>query len=411
MNAFLFRNLSDNDTKGSPMVRGQRAVHFFIWTISLLIGTVVVTNSYAEESPQIVLTSPKNLENCQVAVQGLPVALQKHVAAWKANSPLWRKLFSLYVGQEPKPDQPAVLGAFNSTADGFAFTPRFGLEPGTTYSAKLSLPGSTPQVQIFKIPAIQPDEPTRITAVYPTDDKLPENLLRLYLHFSAPMSQGDSYRHLHLFDQTLGEEVQNPFLELPQELWAPDGKRLTVLLDPGRVKQGLKPREQSGPVLIPGHKYTLTIDANWKDATGHPLAKLFKRHFTTIKADILQPDPKKWKFQPPPAGTRKPFLVTFDEPLDHGMLQRVLTVQNSSGDDVAGQLEIDRKETRWKFTPESPWKSNEYTLKIRTHLEDRVGNSIARPFEVDLNEPPPKSVPKVLTRRFRITKSSLSPTS
>lgn len=385
------------------MFLGKCAAQVFGLTLILLMGNPFLGNSHADETLRMELTSPKNLEECQVAVRGLPDSLQKQVAAWKTGDPEWRSLFSLYVGKDPKADQPAVLGSFESTKTGFAFTPRFGLEPGTTYTAKLSLPGSKPQIQVFNIPDQKPAQPTTITAVYPTSEKLPENLLRLYLHFSAPMSQGDSYRHLHLYDLTIGERVQNPFLELPQELWTPDGKRLTVLLDPGRVKQGLKPREQSGPVLIPGHKYRLTIDEDWQDATGHDLAKSVTRTFTTTKADIIQPHPKNWKIEPPQAGTRKPLSIMFEEPLDHGMLLRVLSVQTQSGKELAGQIQIDRNETRWLFTPQSPWKAGDYQLRVRTHLEDRVGNSIARPFEVDLNEPQPKEVPKVLTRTFQVT--------
>src|SRR5690606_27713562 len=136
-----------------------------------------------------------------------------------------------------------------------ASQPRFGFEPGLIYSAKLALPNTQPQWKVFELPADIPAETTTITAVSPTRDKLPEKSSRIYLQFSAPMSQGRSYQYLRLFDQT-GEEVADPFLEVPQELWSGDGKRMTVLLDPGRVKQGLKPREEIGPVLIPGRQYT-----------------------------------------------------------------------------------------------------------------------------------------------------------
>ena len=39
----------------------------------------------------------------------------------------------------------------------------------------------------------------------------------------------------------------DPFLELEQELWSGDGRRFTLLFDPGRIKRGLKPREEQGP--------------------------------------------------------------------------------------------------------------------------------------------------------------------
>ena len=354
-----------------------------------------------DASPKVVLTAFEDAAGRRIEVQGLPANLRTQISEWKADDPRFDEWLSVYVGKSPEANQPAMFGTFKTTKTGFAFVPRFGLEAGITYSAKLTLPGQKPQWKVFSLPQETPAEPTVITEVYPTGKKLPENLLRLYLHFSAPMSQGRSYRYVHLFDQA-GEEVENPFLELPQELWSADGKRLTVLLDPGRVKQGLKPREESGPVLVPGRKYTLTIDEDWPDAQGNPLAKLFKRTFETTKADIVQPNPADWKIAPPKAGTREPLSVQFDEPLDHGMLQRVLSILDEKSSDVAGQIEVDQEETRWRFIPEKPWKPGGYSLRIRTELEDRVGNSIARPFEVDLNEPAPPPVPKILNKRFTI---------
>ena len=84
------------------------------------------------------------------------------------------------------------------------------------------------------------------------------------------------------------------------------------------------------------------------------------------------------------------------------MLERVLSVVDVRSAPVPGRIEIDQHETRWRFTPKEPWKAGRYSLKIQTSLEDRVGNSIARPFEVDLNEPQPPDVPKVLLRGFEI---------
>ena len=64
-----------------------------------------------------------------------------------------------------------------------------------------------------------------------------------------------------------------PFVELEQELWNRDQTRLTLLFDPGRIKRGVKPNVDMGPVLLEGHRYTLVIDRDLKDANGAPLAK------------------------------------------------------------------------------------------------------------------------------------------
>jgi hypothetical protein len=50
------------------------------------------------------------------------------------------------------------------------------------------------------------------------------------------MSRGEAYRRVHLLDAT-GRPINLAFLEIEQELWDPEGRRLTLLFDPGRVKR------------------------------------------------------------------------------------------------------------------------------------------------------------------------------
>ena len=80
------------------------------------------------------------------------------------------------------------------------------------------------------------------------------------------------------------------------------------------------------------------------------------------------------------------FEVRFAESLDRGMLERVLQVRNASGEVVPGVIAIDELETLWKLTPDHAWTPGEYSLDVDTGLEDLAGNSLAKPFEVDLFE-------------------------
>jgi hypothetical protein len=60
---------------------------------------------------------------------------------------------------------------------------------------------------------------TVVSQVYPTAEVLPENLLKFYVHFSAPMSSGHIYDHIRLIGDSTGKEVELPFLEIDEELW------------------------------------------------------------------------------------------------------------------------------------------------------------------------------------------------
>ena len=151
---------------------------------------------------------------------------------------------------------------------------------------------------------------TVATAVYPSAQVLPENLLRFYIHFSAPMSRGEAYRHIRLLDAT-AKPVADPFLELNEELWSGDGCRFTLLFDPGRIKRGLKPREEVGPVLEQGCIYTLVIDRAWPDAHGRPLGGEYRRQFQVGPPDQTSPALRDWSIQAPAAGRRDPLTIRF----------------------------------------------------------------------------------------------------
>lgn len=116
---------------------------------------------------------------------------------------------------------PALIGDSTFSNGVLRFEPRYPLAPGMSYRAELHKSSGDPIVQVFEMPKTIVGEPTRLEAIYPSADTLPENLLRLYRHFSAPMSRGNSYGHITLTDDGTDRRVELPFLELEQELWGP----------------------------------------------------------------------------------------------------------------------------------------------------------------------------------------------
>jgi hypothetical protein len=227
---------------------------------------------------------------------------------------------------------------------------------------------------------------TVVSAIKPSGEMLLENLLRFYVHFSAPMSRGEAYRRIRLLD-ALGHPVSDAFLELDEELWSADGRRFTLLFDPGRIKRGLRPREELGPALREGGVFALVVDRDWPDATGRPLAAGFRKPFRVGPADMSPPSPRDWTIRPPAAGTKDDLVLGFPEPLDDALARRLITVKGPRGELVRGQVRLESAETRWCLTPDAPWLPGEYQLVIGVELEDLAGNSVGRPFEVDSTGP------------------------
>jgi hypothetical protein len=334
-----------------------------------------------------------------VQVVGLDAANLKALREAKWDVERWSALLAIRLDRD-KPtgdDGPAMLGSYSIKGDALRFEPRFPFAVGTRYRAVFNParlprpPADTKPLTMRFTDVLRKRTRTVVTQVYPTSDRLPENQLKFYIHFSEPMSRGDVYKHITLLDAS-GKPVQHPFLELDQELWNADATRFTLFFDPGRVKRGLKPREEVGPALIEGKKYTLVIDRNWHDADDVPLRESYRKSFSVGAPDDTQPNPKKWKLDAAPAGSTKPLTLRLEKPLDHALLYRMLWVTDAKGRKLAGTIIVSGGETRWQFTPREPWRAGAYSLVADTRLEDRAGNTIARPFEVDVLRPIPREV-------------------
>lgn len=296
------------------------------------------------------------------------------VTGWRADpSPKdWSAIFSVYAGSG---DLPAMLGDYKVEAGVLEFRPRFPLAPDVRYRAVFRIPGAKPIEASFDGPTRVPSPATRVEHIYPSAAILPANLLKLYIVFSAPMSRGEAWKRIHLLDEA-GRPVKGAFLEIDQELWDPELRRLTVLFDPGRIKRDLFPNLQNGVPIVEGHKYTLLVDRDFTDARGVPLAEAFRKPFRGARSDRTPPDPSAWKIIPPQPASRNALVVRFPKPLDYALLLRTLDVPG-----VRGTVALDRDETEWTFTPAEPWKTGAYKLSIDTTLEDLAGNRIGRLFD------------------------------
>jgi hypothetical protein len=221
----------------------------------------------------------------------------------------------------------------------------------------------------------------RVEHVYPSADVLPSNQLRLYIYFSAPMSRGEAEQRIHILDDA-GRVLRSVFLP-GQELWDPSNRRLTMTLDPGRIKRDLASNRAMGPPIADGKRYTLLVDREWHDANGVPMIESFRKAFRGGPAVRQPPDPKTWKLAPPLAGSRAPLVVDFGRAMNYTLLQRMLKVTGPNGD-VAGSIDVDRNEAQWRLTPREPWPGGGYRLVVDTSLEDLAGNKIGQPFDIDV---------------------------
>jgi hypothetical protein len=283
-------------------------------------------------------------------------------------------------------DAPAMAGRY-TVEDSLRFMPSFPLDAGREYEVRfdpsrvsrvgLSAPATTAMVSI---PATARSPSTRVSAVYPDSDLIPENLLRMYVVFSKPMGQQGGRDHIVFFDDS-GREVPDVVVPLDTDLWNAERTRYTVILDPGRVKREILPNREMGRALHSGTGLTLVVKPDWPDAHGLPLAGEYRRRFQIAPAEQRALSTMQWRVAPPSAGSRDPVTVTFPTPLDFGLLQRSLSVQRGDSN-LTGHGRVGPAEIWWQFVPDSEWQRGPYMLKVDPTLEDVAGNRIGRAFEV-----------------------------
>jgi hypothetical protein len=223
-------------------------------------------------------------------------------------------------------------------------------------------------------------QPTpRVVLVHPSGPEVPENLLRISISFASPV-EGPVLPRLALLHAD-GRRVQEPFLE--QELWSPSGRILTVMMHPGRVKTGLKARDEQGPVLSVADDVALALD-------GVPI-----KRWSVGPADEIGPVASAWRVSAVRVDSKQPVVVAFDGPID-GRDGEYLAIADVRDRRVAGRARLTDGESAWTFTPSAPWRAGAYKLVIRGTLEDPAGNRLGSRFETSIHSPPAPPADAVL---------------
>jgi hypothetical protein len=292
---------------------------------------------------------------------------------------------------------PPMAGQLVRDGADLCFVPRFGFADGTTYA--VTIDGGAAAV----LTRPRPDRPatTEVTGIWPTAAQVPCNLLRIYVWFSAPMSDGYAGRHVRVSHDG-GETIAGALLAGEHELWDASRLRLTVLLDPARIKRGLPGHRAGGYPLRPGEPFRLEIDAGFRDAQGIRLRAGAGRRYQVGREERRHVDPASWPLTAPPARTAEPLRVSFGRPLDHGLLSRCLEVAGPAGQVVDGEARIGDGEQSWQFLPRQPWSSGPHQLIVDPVLEDLAGNSVGRVFDRNLSRPEDRPRPAgPITLAFR----------
>lgn len=350
-------------------------------------------------APSLSVESAATAGDVRITIEGLGPGWIERIRHARLTDDQWEHLLALRTGGPGSSSQPAMLGRYTLASGRLTFEPRWPLRSGLRYDVTCDLEGLAHAAGIarpagsparlerrIELPGPHPVSAARVTEVYPSIAVVPANLLKFYVHFSAPMMQGEAARYVRLYDAD-GRLAQDAFLRLDEELWNAEGTRLTVFLDPGRIKRGLRPHRELGGPLRAGTRYRLHVDAAWPDAEGAPLRSGIDRWLTVVADDRVAPAIAGWRVTTPPAGSQAPLEVRAPEPLDHALAERMIGVRDAAGARVPVVARLGEGDRVIRLTPERAWQAGDYRVELDAELEDLAGNSFRRLFDVDLDDP------------------------
>lgn len=113
--------------------------------------------------------------------------------------------------------QTSIVGHYQQADNEILFEPLIPFTRGLRYVIWLR----NKRLHEFIIPGLPADDHPTLLAIYPSQDSLPDNLLKVYLRFSRPMREGRSRQYVTILKNNT-DTLSNVFLDLQPELWNAD---------------------------------------------------------------------------------------------------------------------------------------------------------------------------------------------
>lgn len=114
-------------------------------------------------------------------------------------------------------------------------------------------------------------------------------------------------------------------------------------------------------------------------AEGVVLKQEYSLNFSVGSAQRRKIDPQVWQIETPEPNTVEPISIAFDRIMGSAIVNRLPILQESGGNQIVGRATGDGG--GWSLTPEKPWTTGDYYLKISPVIEDIAGNTIRAPFD------------------------------
>ena len=125
-----------------------------------------------------------------------------------------------------------------------------------------------------------------------------------YVWFSAPMSEGHAGGQVRLGSRRRQRARRRAAARRGMSCGTRPRRRLTVLLDPARIKRGLVGHREAGYPLRPGEPFRLVVGSGFRDAQGLPLRAPAQRRYHVGGDERRHVEPGRWALAVPPPARR-----------------------------------------------------------------------------------------------------------
>ena len=217
----------------------------------------------------------------------------------------------------------------------------------------------------------------QVQAVHPTLNCLPANILRAHIVFDRPMRTTDALRHIKLIDNR-GNDLSDALLDLTDGLWTTDGRILTLLFHPGRVKTGLAATDQYGSIFTEDQTYQLVVSKKIVAANGRSLEDDY-RHCFKIGSAIRQgflPIPDRLLLRD------NIVRIEVNQLLDFLSVRAYLAVADESDRRLNADISLTADARAIVIRMSNPNSRERRFLRVHSQLEDVAGNRANVPFEI-----------------------------
>lgn len=223
-------------------------------------------------------------------------------------------------------------------------------------------------------------ETPRVIAIEPAASAIPANAFRWYIEFDRS-ARGWAHTRDLVLSTEYGAPVGAPFMDFGPELWSPDGRRLTVFFDPGRVKRDVEAPGETGAPIQAGRRYRLSVFR-------------VEQRFVVSPALRAPLEPDAWRLVVP-LRARQPLVIRFDRVMDSALCRDQIRVVDAAGRPMPGDGRLQSNGRDFSFKANGAWRPGSYRVEFGSLLEDVSGNRFAEALDHEagtLNDEPGRIV-------------------